>query len=116
MRAGAPMVSSALQAGDSGSAGDYHEYTLGNPVDLASGTLLRAALFPAQTIACQRQYVFEGSRLRANPGMALDRRQVRIARRASSPMAPVDCRSSARPALIWQRTPDSIRKCLRRAK
>jgi len=70
MRAGAPMVSSALQAGDSGSAGDYHEYTLSNPVDLASGTLLRAALFPAQTLACQRQYVFEGSRLRANPGMA----------------------------------------------
>ncbi|HZX89098.1 MAG TPA: DUF4139 domain-containing protein [Rudaea sp.] len=70
MRAGAPMVASALQAGDSGSAGDYHEYTLSNPVDLANGTLLRAALFPAQTIACQRQYVFEGSRLRANPGMA----------------------------------------------
>lgn len=66
----ATPMASALQANDSGAAGDYHEYTLDSPVDLASGTQLRAALFPAQTIACQRQYIFEGSRLRANPGMA----------------------------------------------
>jgi hypothetical protein len=66
----ATPMASAMQANETGATGDYHEYTLDSPVDLASGTQLRAALFPAQTIACQRQYVFEGSRLRANPGMA----------------------------------------------
>jgi hypothetical protein len=64
-----PMAG-AMQANETGAAGDYHEYTLDSTIDLASGTQLRAALFPAQAIACQRQYVFEGSRLRANPGMA----------------------------------------------
>jgi len=63
-------ASAPLQADETGTAGDYHEYQIDNPVDLASGALLRAALFPAQTLACQRQYLFEGSRLRANPGMA----------------------------------------------
>lgn len=65
-RAGA----ATMQAVDSGYAGDYHEYTLDQTVDLASGTLLRAALFAEQSLACQRQYLFEGSHLRANPGMA----------------------------------------------
>jgi hypothetical protein len=59
-----------MQAADSGYAGDYHEYTLDHTVDLASGTLLRAALFAEQSLPCQRQYLFEGSHLRANPGMA----------------------------------------------
>jgi len=67
-RASAPMA--AMQANDTGAAGDYHEYTLDTPAELGNGSLLRVALFPAQTIACQRQYLFEGSRLRANPGMA----------------------------------------------
>jgi hypothetical protein len=59
-----------LQAEDSGTVGDYHEYTLAHPVDLASGTLLRAALFPEQALPCRRDYVFEASQLRANAGMA----------------------------------------------
>jgi hypothetical protein len=60
----------SMQAVDSGYAGDYHEYTIDHAVDLASGTLLRAALFAEQALSCQRQYLFEGSHLRANPGMA----------------------------------------------
>jgi hypothetical protein len=66
MRAGAQ----AMQAEESGMAGDYHEYSVDTPVDLAAGTLLRVALFAAQTLPCQRQYSFEASHLRANPGMA----------------------------------------------
>ena len=59
-----------MQAEESGMAGDYHEYSVDTPVDLAAGTLLRVALFAAQTLPCQRQYSFEASHLRANPGMA----------------------------------------------
>jgi hypothetical protein len=63
-------AAATLQAPESGNVGDYHEYTLDAPVDLAGGSLLRAALFPEQAIPCKREYVFEGSTLRANPGMA----------------------------------------------
>ena len=68
MLAGKAMM--AAQAVDSGNAGDYHEYTLDGAVELPSGGLLRVALFPAQAIPCQRQYLFEASSVRANPGMA----------------------------------------------
>ncbi len=64
------MSARAVTAEDSGKAGDYHEYTLDSAADLASGTLLRVALFPPQPLPCQRQYIFEASDLRANPGMA----------------------------------------------
>jgi hypothetical protein len=60
----------AMLAEETGNVGDYHEYQIDNAVDLTTGALLRAALFPAQAIACQRQYLFEGSRLHANSGMA----------------------------------------------
>jgi hypothetical protein len=63
-------ASRALTAEDSGNAGDYHEYTLDAPVDLLSGGLLRVALFPSLPLPCQRQYVFESTRLHVNPGMA----------------------------------------------
>lgn len=63
-------ASGALQAEDSGNAGDYHEYTLDNTVDVATGSMLRAALFAEQALPCRREYVFESSRLRANTGMA----------------------------------------------
>ena len=66
----ARTAAAPMQAVDSGQVGDYHEYTLDQTVDLASGTLLRAALFAEQSLPCQRQYLFEGSGLRANPGMA----------------------------------------------
>jgi len=66
----ARTAAAPMQAVESGQVGDYHEYTLDQTVDLASGTLLRAALFAEQSLPCQRQYLFEGSRLRANPGMA----------------------------------------------
>jgi hypothetical protein len=39
-------------------------------MDLDSGGMLRVALFPGQPLPCQRQYIFEGSSLRANQGMA----------------------------------------------
>jgi len=72
--AGAMMArtvpAAAAPAGNGGVVGDYHEYTLDGAIDVGSGSLLRAALFPAQTIACQRQYLFEGSHMRANAGMA----------------------------------------------
>jgi len=73
--AGATMArtipaAAAPLAEDSGLAGDYHEYTLDGAIDVTSGSLLRVALFPAQSIACQRQYLFEGSHVRANAGMA----------------------------------------------
>ena len=67
MAAGKAMLAQAVE---SGSAGDYREYTLDAPIDLGSGGLLRVALFPEQSLACQRQYVFESSGLRSNPGMA----------------------------------------------
>jgi hypothetical protein len=60
----------AMQAEETGAAGDYHEYSVDTPADLGSGTLLRVALFAGQNLPCQRQYSFEASRLRANPGMA----------------------------------------------
>jgi len=60
----------AVAAEESGNVGDYHEYTIDTPVDLFSGGLLRVALFPGQPLPCQRQYIFEGSSLRANQGMA----------------------------------------------
>ncbi len=66
----ARAAAAPMQAIESGPVGDYHEYTLDQTVDLASGTLLRAALFAEQSLPCQRQYLFEGSHLRANPGMA----------------------------------------------
>jgi hypothetical protein len=65
-----PMLAGKAIAVDTGNAGDYHEYTLDAPLDLGSGGLLRVALFPAQSIPCQRQYLFEASALRANAGMA----------------------------------------------
>lgn len=68
MLAGKAMAAPA--AVDSGTAGDYHEYTLDSPVDLGNGGWLRVALFPTQTLPCQRQYLFEGTALRANSGMA----------------------------------------------
>jgi len=68
MLAGKAMAPRA--AADDGSVGDYHEYTLDGAVDLAGSGLLRVALFPTQALPCQRQYLFEGSGLRANPGMA----------------------------------------------
>jgi hypothetical protein len=83
-RAGAAL----MQATESGYAGDYHEYTLDHTVDLASGTLLRAALFAEQSLPCQRQYLFEGSRLRANPGM------VPITERSYGAEAPMPVRST----------------------
>ncbi|HEY2396753.1 MAG TPA: DUF4139 domain-containing protein [Rudaea sp.] len=66
----ARTAATPMQAVESGQVGDYHEYTLDQSVDLASGTLLRAALFAEQSLPCQRQYLFEGSNLHANPGMA----------------------------------------------
>lgn len=70
MLAGKAFATPAVVAADAGNAGDYHEYALDAPVDLGSRGLLRVALFPAQTLPCQRQYLFEGSALRSNPGMA----------------------------------------------
>jgi hypothetical protein len=63
------MAAQATMAIDSGNAGDYHEYTLDAAVDLGGG-LLRVALFPETTLPCQRQYLFEGTGLRVNSGMA----------------------------------------------
>ena len=69
-----PMMMKAraasVTAEDSGNVGDYHEYTVDTPIDLYNGGLLRVALFPGQSLPCQRQYIFEGSSLRANQGMA----------------------------------------------
>jgi len=70
MLAGKAMAAQAPMAVDTGNAGDYHEYTLDTAVDLGGHGLLRVALFPAQTLPCQRQYLFEATALRANPGMA----------------------------------------------
>ena len=70
MLAGKAMAAQAVVAVEAGNAADYHEYALDAPVDLGSGGLFRVALFPAQTLPCQRQYLFEASGLRANPGMA----------------------------------------------
>jgi len=55
---------------ESGTIGDYHEYTIDTPLDLVDNSLQRVALFPDQAVACQRQYLFEATRMRANPGMA----------------------------------------------
>lgn len=57
-------------AAESGMAGDYHEYTIDAPLDVVDNSLQRVALFPDQAVACQRQYLFEATRVRANPGMA----------------------------------------------
>ena len=69
MMAGKAMAPRAAMAVEAGNAGDYHEYALDVPVDLGGG-LLRIALFPETTLPCQRQYLFEGTALRANTGMA----------------------------------------------
>ena len=69
MMAGKALTAQATMAIDTGNAGDYHEYTLDAPIDLGGG-LLRVALFPETTLPCQHQYLFEGSGLRANTGMA----------------------------------------------
>lgn len=60
----------APTAEDSGTVGDYHEYTVDSVADIINGTLMRIALFAQQPVACQRQYLFEPTQLRANPGMA----------------------------------------------
>lgn len=65
----ARTAAAPLQAEEGGGVGDYHEYTLDSHVDLPSGVLLRASLFSAPALPCQRQFLYEGSRLRANPGM-----------------------------------------------
>jgi hypothetical protein len=57
-------------AEETGTVGDYHEYTIDNIADILSGTLLRVALFNQQTVPCTRQYLFEATQLRANVGMA----------------------------------------------
>ncbi|WP_347262598.1 hypothetical protein [Rudaea sp.] len=59
-----------VAAADSGALGDYHEYTIDAPLDLIDNSLQRVALFPDTPLACQRQYLFEATHLRANPGMA----------------------------------------------
>lgn len=65
--AGAARVNSAE---DSGTVGDYHEYTVDTPLDIGDNSLQRVALFPEQAVACQRQYLFEATNFRANPSMA----------------------------------------------
>ncbi len=60
----------ADSAEDSGMVGDYHEYTVDTPLDIGNDSLQRVALFPEQTVACQRQYLFEATSFRANPSMA----------------------------------------------
>lgn len=57
-------------AAESGDVGDYHEYTIDTPLDLVDNSLQRVALFPDTPIVCQRQYLFEATHFRANPGMA----------------------------------------------
>lgn len=60
----------ANAANESGTVGDYHEYAIEAPLDIVDNSLQRVALFPDQAVACQRQYLFEATRFRANPGMA----------------------------------------------
>jgi hypothetical protein len=60
----------ANSAVDSGTVGDYHEYSVDAPLDIADNSLQRVALFPEQPVTCQRQYLFEATRFRANPAMA----------------------------------------------
>jgi len=50
--------------------GDYHEYTLDGVMDLPTSSISRYALLPAATLVCERSYVFEPARLRAEPEMA----------------------------------------------
>jgi len=57
-------------AAESGTVGDYHEYTIDTPLDLVDNGLQRVALFPDTPLPCQRQYLFEATHFRANPGMA----------------------------------------------
>ena len=57
-------------AAESGTVGDYHEYAIETPLDIVDNSLQRVALFPDQAVACQRQYLFEATHFRANPGMA----------------------------------------------
>ena len=63
-------VAEAPSAAESGTVGDYHEYTIDAPLDIIDNSLQRVALFPDQTVPCQRQYLFEATRFRANTGMA----------------------------------------------
>ncbi len=63
-------VQAAPAAAESGMVGDYHEYTIDTPLDIVDNSLQRVALFPDQAVACQRQYLFEATRFRANSGMA----------------------------------------------
>ncbi len=50
--------------------GDFHEYTLDAAIDIANASIQRVALFPAQTVTCSRQYLFEPAHLRLNPETA----------------------------------------------
>lgn len=50
--------------------GDYHEYVIDMPVDLPGASQSQLALFAPKPLACSRQYLLEGTALRANPGMA----------------------------------------------
>ncbi len=59
-----------VSAAETGTVGDYHEYTIDTPLDIVDNSLQRVALFPDQAVACQRQYLFEATHYRANPGMA----------------------------------------------
>jgi hypothetical protein len=53
----APMAAAAMPV--QSSIGDYRGYTLGEPVTLPSGTVTLTALYPAQTLSCERQYIVE---------------------------------------------------------
>lgn len=66
----ARATAEAPTAADSGMLGDYHEYTVDAPLEIVDNSLQRVALFPEQAVVCQRQYLFETTRFRANPGMA----------------------------------------------
>ena len=70
MMAKAAGGAAPVAATEGGTVGDYHEYTIDTPLDLIDNSLQRVALFPDQAVACQRQYLFEATRMRANPGMA----------------------------------------------
>ncbi len=66
----AAQAERAPTAEENGTLGDYHEYAIDMPLDIVDNSLQRVALFPEQPVACQRQYLFETTPMRANPGMA----------------------------------------------
>jgi hypothetical protein len=68
-KAASPAAQPAA-ATESGMLGDYHEYAIDTPLDIVDNSLQRVALFPDAPLACQRQYLFEASGLRANLNMA----------------------------------------------